>query len=112
MELESSEDNALAQTPPTGVSIEIESDATLGYASIQNSTGFSASSNWAFGGSSDGQWLAVVGSQHFAVVGNVAHGAWGGIAVGGTVTKCTFGNNIVSGTSAYGSCASTGNVGP
>jgi very-short-patch-repair endonuclease len=37
MELESSEDNALAQTSPTGVSIEIESDVTLGYASIQNS---------------------------------------------------------------------------
>jgi len=37
MELESSEDSALAENPPTGVSIEIESDATLGYASIQNS---------------------------------------------------------------------------
>ena len=82
------------------------------YAFIQNSTGFIASSNWAFAGSSDGQWLAIVDSQNFAVVGNVAYGPWGGIAVGGTVSNCTIGNNVVSGTSAYSPCTSTGNVGP
>jgi len=82
------------------------------YAFIQSAIGFSASSNWAFGGSSDGQWLAIVDSQNFAVVGNIAYGAWGGIAVGGTVSKCTFGNNVVTGTSAYSPCTSTGNVGP
>lgn len=80
---------------------------------IQNTTGFTANSNVAYAGSSDGQWLSVVNSQTFSVTGNVAWGPRGGIAVGGTVSKCTFGNNVVSGSSAMGTpCTSTGNVGP
>lgn len=79
---------------------------------VQNTTGFTASSNVAFAGSTSGQWLSVVDSNTFSVTNNVAWGPRGGIAAGGTVSKCTFGNNVVSGASAYSPCTSTGNVGP
>jgi len=80
---------------------------------IENATGFTASSNWAFAGSASGQWLSVVNSQNFSVTNNIAFGPTGGIAVGGTVANCTFGNNVVTGPSAMGApCVSTGNVGP
>lgn len=79
---------------------------------ISNSQGLIASNNFMFGGSTSGQQLSITDSSSFSATGNVGIGPRGGIAVGGTVSKCIISSNVVSGPSAYSPCATSGNTGP
>lgn len=82
------------------------------YAYFENATGLVYNGNFMFGGTVDSTQLSVVNSSVFSVTGNVGYGLGSGLAVGGTVSKCTFTGNVVGGSSAYSPCATAGNTGP